>query len=63
MPASSLDDAPFDQASGADTSGLGVKSMDLYELSILGMLLAGSNVVRMLVEAYLEERERRPRAH
>jgi len=37
--------------------------MDLYELSILGMLLAGSNVVRMLVDAFLDGRGRRPPAH
>jgi hypothetical protein len=37
--------------------------MDLYEFSILGMLLAGSNVIRMLVDSYLDGRGRRPRAH
>jgi len=54
---------PLDDDGTRRSERLGGQVMDLYEFSILGMLLAGSNVIRMLVDSYLDGRGRRPRAH
>ena len=51
----------FEDDSTRRPEPLGGQVMDLYELSILGMLLAGSNVIRMLVDSYLDSRNHHPR--